>query len=47
MLAKKYKHKSFKDPNKFVGSDEEILEGVRDLRDKISNWIEKEFTPQS
>ena len=41
--AKKYEHKSFNDPNQFIGSNDEILEAVRQLRDEISEWIEKNF----
>lgn len=43
--AKNYLHKSFKDPNEYTGTDEEILEFVRQLKDEISSWIEEEFTP--
>ena len=41
--AKQYRHKSFKDPNEFTGTDEEVLEAVRLFRDEISEWIALEF----
>ena len=45
--AKRYEHKSFKDPTKFAGTDDEILKAVRRLKDEILEWIEEKFTPQS
>ena len=36
-------HKNFKDPSEFKGTDEEILERVRKVRDEIKQWIEKTF----
>jgi len=36
-------HKSFEDPAGFKGTEEEIMEKVRHLRDKIKKWIEKTF----
>jgi len=36
-------HKSFEDPSEFEGSDEEILEKVRKVRDEIKKWILKTF----
>lgn len=41
--AKKILHKSFKDPTQFQGSDEEILNAFRSLRDEIKKWIENTF----
>jgi len=37
-------HKGFDDPSKFKGSEDEILEKVRRVRDQIKNWIEKTFS---
>ncbi len=34
-------HKGFKDPSEFKGTEDEILEKVRDVRDEIKDWIEK------
>ncbi|MHA1996065.1 MAG: arsenate reductase ArsC [Candidatus Hodarchaeales archaeon] len=45
--AKQYKHKYFKDPSDYIGSDNEVFEAVRHLRDEISDWIEEEFAPLS
>ncbi len=44
--AKTYLHKSFPDPSEFQGTEEEILEQVREVRDEIKDWIEKTFHPQ-
>ncbi|MHA2093467.1 MAG: arsenate reductase ArsC [Candidatus Hodarchaeales archaeon] len=44
--AKKYEHMSFKDPSQFTGSNSEILNAVRQLRDEISEWIERKFAPK-
>jgi len=41
--AKKYIHKSFKDPSETKGNNEEILEAFVKSRDEIHNWIEKLF----
>lgn len=41
--AKKYIHKSFPDPSNFNGSEEEILNKVREVRDEIRKWLEKTF----
>ena len=43
--AKKYLHKSFRDPNTFTGTNDEILESVRRIKDEISDWIKQEFDP--
>jgi len=34
-------HKDFEDPSEFKGTEDEILEKVRDVRDEIKDWIEK------
>lgn len=44
--GKKYLHKSFEDPASFYGSEEEKLNKFREVRDKIKNWIEKQFKPR-
>ena len=36
-------HQSFTDPEEFYGEDDEILDGVRQVRDEIEDWIEKTF----
>jgi len=36
-------HKSFQDPSSFTGSEEEILNGFRKVRDEIKKWIENSF----
>lgn len=36
-------HQSFTDPAGFSGSDDEILNGVRQVRDEIQDWIEQTF----
>lgn len=41
--GKKYLHESFKDPSSFTGSENEIMAGVRLVRDEIQAWIEKKF----
>lgn len=41
--GKKVIHKSFPDPSKVQGTDEECLIGFRKTRDKIKIWIEKTF----
>ena len=41
--AKQTIHQSFSDPSTFTGTDEEILEQVRLIRDQIRVWIVKTF----
>ena len=36
-------HKSFEDPAEVEGSEEEIMERVRHVRDEIKKWIEVTF----
>jgi arsenate reductase len=45
--GKKVLHKSFADPSKFQGTEEQILQKVRQVRDEIREWIEKTFTHES
>lgn len=40
---KKEIHKSFLDPSEFKGTEAEILEKVRKVRDEIRDWIQKTF----
>ena len=40
---KKIIHKNFEDPSEFRGSEEEIMKKVRQVRDKIKEWIRKTF----
>lgn len=37
-------HKSFSDPAKFEGTDEDKISEYRRVRDEIKIWIEKEFS---
>jgi arsenate reductase len=36
-------HHSFKDPNSFQGSEEEIMKGVRQVRNEITEWLKTTF----
>jgi arsenate reductase len=36
-------HQAFEDPSQFTGSEEEILNKVRRVRDEIREWIKKTF----
>jgi arsenate reductase (thioredoxin) len=42
--GREYLHKSFDDPSSFVGTDEEIMAGVRRIRDEIRDWIKNTFS---
>lgn len=41
--AKKTLHQGFPDPSTFTGTDEEIMEHVRQVRDQIKGWIVETF----
>jgi arsenate reductase (thioredoxin) len=41
--GKKILHQSFADPSGLTGTEEEITEGFRRIRDEIKSWIENEF----
>lgn len=41
--GKRIIHRSFRDPSEFKGTEEEILEKVRRVRDEIKDWIEETF----
>ncbi len=41
--GKRYLHKGFEDPSQIEGSEEEILEGFRRIRDEIREWVEEKF----
>ncbi|VBB06453.1 low molecular weight phosphotyrosine protein phosphatase [Lucifera butyrica] len=41
--GKKLLHESFPDPSGFTGTDEEIMAGVRTVRDQIQQWITETF----
>jgi arsenate reductase len=43
--AKNYVHRSFPDPSEAKGTEEEILEFVRGVRDEIKNFIIEFFGP--
>ena len=36
-------HKSFKDPSRLKGTEEEVIEGFREARDEIRDWVESTF----
>jgi arsenate reductase len=38
-----YLHRNFEDPSTFTGSEEEIMEKVRRVRDNIKNWVIETF----
>lgn len=40
-------HNGFEDPSEFKGTDKEILEKVRRVRDEIKEWIEITFGRES
>lgn len=41
--ATNYLHKSFEDPARLKGSDDEILMGFRQMRDEIKEWLVEMF----
>ena len=41
--AKNYLHKGFEDPSKFTGTEDEMIEKVRKLRNEIQAWLKKMF----
>lgn len=41
--ARQTLHRNFPDPSTFVGTDEEIMERVRQVRDQIKGWIVDTF----
>jgi arsenate reductase (thioredoxin) len=41
--GEKVLHQSFEDPSQFRGSEEEIMKGVRRVREEIKAWIKKTF----
>ena len=41
--AKKTMHMSFPNPKGFTGSDDEVLEGFRKVRDEITRWVDATF----
>ena len=41
--GKKVLHKGFEDPSTFDGTENEIMEEVRRVRDKIKDWMEMIF----
>lgn len=38
-----YIHQNFEDPSTFSGTNEEIMEKVRKVRDEIKDWVEEIF----
>lgn len=43
--AKKTIHHGFADPHLTPGTDDEVLDGYRNVRDEITAWIGREFKP--
>ncbi|MCC7555041.1 MAG: arsenate reductase ArsC [Methanoculleus marisnigri] len=41
--AKEEIHREFPDPSNLTGTDEEIMDGVRRIRDEIIGWIDTAF----
>ncbi len=41
--GKRYMHMGFQDPSGASGSDEEIMQVFRKVRDEIREWVEREF----
>jgi len=41
--AKEEIHREFRDPSNLTGTDEEIMAGVRRIRDEIIGWIDTAF----
>jgi arsenate reductase len=41
--GKRVIHRSFRDPSRTEGSDADILQAFRDVRDEIRIWIDEEF----
>jgi len=41
--AKTVIHREFDDPSRLTGTDEEIMDGVRRIRDEICAWIDETF----
>lgn len=41
--AKEEIHQEFPDPSRLAGTDEEIMAGVRRIRDAITAWIDETF----
>ena len=44
--AKQTLHQGFPDPSTFTGTDEEIMDRVRNVREHIKEWISATFPPQ-
>jgi arsenate reductase len=45
--AKETIHQSFHDPGTFTGTEEEVMAGVREVRDEIIRWIDFRFGDNS
>jgi len=45
--AKQYDHMGFRDPSKFTGTEEEILNSIRKVRDEIIEWVNQKFNPNT
>ena len=41
--AKDEIHRGFPDPSRLTGTDEEIMAGIRRIRDEITSWIDTTF----
>jgi arsenate reductase len=42
-FAKETVHQSFPDPGGFTGTDEEVMARIREVRDRITRWIDSRF----
>jgi arsenate reductase len=42
--GKNFIHQAFTNPSSFEGSDEEIMAGVRKVRDEMTEWLVKTFS---
>lgn len=45
--AKKIIHRGFADPHLTPGTEEEVLDGYRKVRDGIAAWVDREFSRES
>jgi len=43
-FADKTIHRNFPDPGALSGSEEEVMEGIREIRDQIVSWIDTFFS---
>ena len=41
--GRRYMHRSFPDPSQAEGSEDEIMDAFRAVRDEIRSWVEEQF----